>query len=102
MSLGARGEAAGWGGGSSGRADRLLVICGPGTLSLPWIHLSSGGVRGRGVEMEKEEEGGGGRRGSPGQKMVYNDSHFPAFSSLATTVRTVFAGDGKDRVADVM
>lgn len=34
--------------------------------------------------------------------MVYNDSHFPAFSSLATTVCTFFAGDGKDRVADVM
>lgn len=33
--------------------------------------------------------GGGGGGGSPGQKMVYNDSHFPAFSSLATTVRTV-------------
>lgn len=56
MSLGAKGEVAGWGGGSSVRADRLLVICGPGTLSLPWIHLSSGGVRGRGVEMEKAEE----------------------------------------------
>lgn len=77
----------GWGGGSSGRPDRLLVICGPGTLSLPWIHLSSREVRGRGVEIV----GGGvvGGWGSPGQKMVYNDSHFPAFSSLATTVRTV-------------
>lgn len=84
--VGCRGGGSG-GRGSSGRGDRPPVICGPGTLSLPWTHLSSSGVRGRGVEM-----GGGGLLvvvGAPKQKMVYNDSHFPALSSLATTVRMV-------------
>lgn len=84
------GEGRGWvqGGGSgegrgSGRAGRPLVICGPSTLSLPWTHLSSSGVIGREVEM------GVVAVGAPEQKMVYNDSHFPALSSLATTVRVV-------------
>lgn len=65
------GEGRGWvqgggsgGGGSSGRGDRPPVICGPGTLSLPWTHLSSSGVRGRGVEMG----GGGGACGGGGSK----------------------------------
>lgn len=39
--------------------------------------------------------------GAPGQKMVYNDSHFPALSSLATTVCMV-CQDGMDWAADVM
>lgn len=68
------------GGGSSGRAGRPLVICGPGTLSLPWTHLSS---RGAGVEVVVVVVG------APGQKMVYNDSHFPALSSLAKAAGTV-------------
>lgn len=41
----------------------------------------------------REEEGwrwrGRWRWGAPGQKMVYNDSHFPALSSLATTACVV-------------
>lgn len=53
--FGCKGGGGGWGAGSSGRADRLLMICGPGTLSLPQIHLSSRRVRGKGVEMEEEE-----------------------------------------------
>lgn len=71
------------GGGSGGRADRPLVICGPGTLSLPWTHLSS-----REVEVE-EEVAAAAAAGAPGQKMVYNDSHFLALSSLAKAARTV-------------
>lgn len=76
--------------GSSGRADRPLVICGPGTLSLPWTHLSSRTVGkkrgGDGGDGEGMGGGGGGCVGAPGQKMVYNDSHFQALSSLAVAV----------------
>lgn len=54
------------GGGSggrrgSGRADRPLVICGPGTLSLPRTHLSSGAV-GKKKGGDGEDCGGGGFR----------------------------------------
>lgn len=71
------GEGPGWVGGAgqrrkaegSGRAD--LVICGPSTLSLPWTHLSSSGVI-------------GGEAAATRREMLYNDSHFPALSSLAT------------------
>lgn len=76
------------GGGSSGRADRPLVICGPGTLSLPWTHLSSRGV---GVVVV----------GALGQKMVYNDSHFPAFHPWPKQ-HARFARDGMEWAADVM
>lgn len=41
--------------GSSGRADRPLVICGSGTLSLPWTHLSS-----RAVGKKRGGDGGNG------------------------------------------
>lgn len=63
------GEGQGWmcggsgGGGSSGRADRPLVICGPGTLSLPWTHLSSRGIGKRGGG---SGGGGGGPRAENG------------------------------------
>ena len=40
--------------------------------------------------------------GAPGQKMVYNDSHFPALSSLATAAAHGFASGGMEWAADVM
>lgn len=39
--------------------------------------------------------------GASGQKMVYNDSHFPALSSLATTACMVCQGDGLGGRRDV-
>lgn len=90
--MGARGGGGGWGVGSSGRADRLLVICGPGTLSLLWIHLSSRGVRGRGVEIEEEE---GDRKWFTMTPIFQRFHPWPQQCAL-------FAGNGKDRVADVM
>lgn len=55
------------GGGSSGQAERLPVICGPGTLSLPWTHLSSRGVgKKRGGDEGDRDGGGGGFRAENG------------------------------------
>lgn len=55
------------GGGSSGRADWPLVICGPGTLSLPWTHLSS-----RGVGKKRGGDGGDGGSGGGGGPRAEN------------------------------
>ncbi len=55
------------GGGSSGRADRPPVICGPGTLSLPWTHLSS-----RGVGKKRGGDGGDGGGGGGGGSRAEN------------------------------
>lgn len=52
------------GGESSGRAGRPPVICGPGTLSLPWTHLSSRGVG--------KKRGGGDGGGSGGGSRAEN------------------------------
>lgn len=56
-------EAGGGGGGGSGRAGRPLVICGPGTLSLPWTHLSS-----RGLWKKRAGDGGGGGGSAGGSR----------------------------------
>lgn len=98
MSLGAKGEAAGGEEEAVDEQTGCLVICGPGTLSLPWIHLSSRGVRGRGVEMEEEEEEGGGLRDRKWFTMTSIFQHFHPWPQQCAR----FAGDGKDRVADVM
>lgn len=45
-----------------------------------------GSQRKRGGDEGGRGEGGG---GAPGQKMLYSESYFPAFSSLATTVCSV-------------
>lgn len=65
------GEERGWvqgggcrGGGGSGRPGRPPVICGPGTLSLPWTHLSSRGVG--------KKRGGGDGGGSGGGSRAEN------------------------------
>lgn len=82
MSLGARGV------GGVGRRKQWTSRPAAGDL---WTRHSVIALDPFVFERSQRKRGGDGGGGGalPGQKMVYSDSHFPAFSSLATTVRTV-------------
>lgn len=89
------GEGRGWvreGGGAGGRGRRKQWTSRPAVGDL-WTRHSVIALDPFVFKRSREEEGWRWRMvvvvGASGQKMVYNDFHFPALSSLATTACAV-------------